>query len=84
MNSKLPPKYTILFLPLFVSNTNKGENALYKSAKLYPASMATTDKAYFVSTLPSIVTDMLSFFRMAFSGLESNEIVSGYCNYIQN
>ncbi|ALM48540.1 hypothetical protein AMR72_06285 [Flavobacterium psychrophilum] len=56
MNSKLPPKYTILFLLLFILNSNKGECAL-KSAELYPALLATTGEAYFISTPSSFVSD---------------------------
>jgi hypothetical protein len=56
MNSKLPPKYTFLFLLLFISISNKGETALYGSAKLYPATTATTGEAYFISTPTSVVT----------------------------
>lgn len=56
MNSKLPPKYTILFLLLFILNTNKGECALL-SAELYPAISATTGEAYFISTPTSNVSD---------------------------
>lgn len=56
MNSKLPPKYTILFLLLFILNTNKGECALL-SAELYPAISATTGEALFISTPTSIVSD---------------------------
>ncbi len=53
MNSKLPPKYTILFLLLFTSISNRGEIALNDSAKLYPAGTATTGEAFFVSAFHS-------------------------------
>ena len=55
MNSKLPPKYTILFLLLFILNSNKGECASV-DAELYPAITAATGEAYFISTPTSVVT----------------------------
>lgn len=58
MNSKLPPKYTFLFLLLFVLYTNKGEPAQSKSAKLYSAITVITSKAFIVYTPPSIVSDV--------------------------
>lgn len=57
MNSKLPPKYTILFLLLFISISNKGETAL-TGAELYPAETATAGEAFYISTPHStIVSD---------------------------
>jgi hypothetical protein len=55
MNSKLPPKYTFLFLLLFIVTTNKGECALSKNAELYPAIKAMTGRAIFIYTPPSVV-----------------------------
>lgn len=55
MNSKLPPKYTILFLLLFISISNKGGMALFKSIELYPANTAATGEAFFVPASTSIV-----------------------------
>jgi len=60
MNSKLPPKYTILFLLLFISITNKGQISSSNDVELYPASLATTDKALPISTLPSVESDLTS------------------------
>jgi hypothetical protein len=81
MNSKLPPKYTILFLLLFISISNKGETALNKSAELYPAQTATTGEAYFISTNhSSIVTD--ARFKMGSSGLESYQWYADIVRYI--
>jgi hypothetical protein len=72
MNSKLPPKYTILFLLLFISIANKGQISSSNDVELYPASLATTGKAYFISTLPSIVSDYSSTPKLdASSDLES-------------
>lgn len=73
MNSKLPPKYTCLFLLLFILNTNKGECAQTKCAKLYSAVTVISSKAFFVYTPPSIVSDtILTIDKMAVkSDLES-------------
>lgn len=79
MNSKLPPKYTILFLLLFISISNKGKTALY-SAELYPANMANTGEAYVVSTPSSIVADY--HFNMATSVLESYQWYTDIEHYI--
>lgn len=68
MNSKLPPKYTILFLLLFISISNKGETAL-RSAELYPAQEAYMGKAYPISTHTSSFSG--NHFTMAISDLES-------------
>lgn len=57
MNSKLPPKYTFLFLLLFVFYTNKGEPAPSESAKLYSAVTVISSKAFSVYSPPSIVSD---------------------------
>jgi len=56
MNSKLPPKYTILFLFLFISILNKGQISSSHGVQLYPALLANTDRALFISTLPSVVS----------------------------
>jgi len=61
MNSKLPPKCTILFLLLFISISNKVETALFDSARLYLASTADTGKAFVVSAPTSILADHYSF-----------------------
>lgn len=57
MNSKLPPKYTILFLLLFILFSNKGEPAPLKSAKLYSAIKVIPSKAFSVYTPPSFVSE---------------------------
>lgn len=56
MNSKLPPKYTFLFLLLFILNANKGESALPKSVKLCSAITVISSEAFSVYTPPSIVS----------------------------
>lgn len=83
MNSKLPPKYTILFLLLFILNTNKGECALL-SAELCPAISATTGEALFISTPTSIVSD-LSFAACGNSsiGFRVLSIASDIVRYIR-
>lgn len=60
MNSKLPPKYTILFLLLFISISNKVETALFDGAQLYLAHRANTGKAFVVSAPTSILADNYS------------------------
>ena len=60
MNSKLPPKYTILFLLLFISISNKVETASNNDAQLYLANTADTGKAFVVSTPTSILADSYS------------------------
>jgi hypothetical protein len=80
MNSKLPPKYTILFLLLFISISNKGETALNNSAKLYPAVTANTGEAYFISTHSSVVSDYQ--FDVVTSVLESYQWYTDIEHYI--
>lgn len=60
MNSKLPPKYTFLFLLLFILNANKGESALSKSAKPCSTQSGISSRADFVSIPPSVVSDFSS------------------------
>lgn len=79
MNSKLPPKYTFLFLLLFTSISNKGEIALNMSAKLCPATLATTGEAYFVSTPSSVVSDST---QTVASVLESYQWYTDIVSYI--
>ncbi|PZR21999.1 MAG: hypothetical protein DI539_06490 [Flavobacterium psychrophilum] len=76
MNSKLPPKYTILFLLLFISITNKGGTALFSSVQLCPANTATTGEAFVVSASTSIVAGDFS------SVLESYQWYAGIVRYI--
>lgn len=57
MNSKLPPKYTILFLLLFISISNKVETLPCDKAELYLANTATAGKAFVVSAPTSILAD---------------------------
>lgn len=82
MNSKLPPKYTILFLLLFILNTNKGECALY-SAELYPAISAATGEALFISTPTSIVSDVSVIADNGSIGFRVLSIVSDIVRYIR-
>ena len=81
MNSKLPPKYTILFLLLFTSISNRGEIAFSQDAELYPAGTATTGEAFFVSTCHSsfVSDDTLKVFS---SGLESYQWYADIVTYI--
>jgi len=80
MNSKLPPKYTILFLLLFISISNKGETAL-KGAELYPAQTATAGEAFCISTPHStIVSD--NCFKTGSSALESYQWYADIVRYI--
>lgn len=81
MNSKLPPKYTILFLLLFTSISNTGEIAFSKDAELYPANTATTGEAFIVSAFhSSFVSDGLT--RTSSSGLESYQWYADIVTYI--
>lgn len=70
MNSKLPPKYTILFLLLFISISNKVETQPCNKAQLYLANMASTGKAFVVSAPTSILADSYS--------LESASVLESY------
>lgn len=83
MNSKLPPKYTILFSSLFIVNTNKGGNAPESgAAELCPATiMASTGKARFVSTLSSVSYASVSI--PVYAHLESSKWYLDIAGYIQ-
>jgi len=84
MNSKLPPKYTILFLLLFISIENKGQISSNNDVELYPALEATTGEAYFISTLPQIVSEDQAVLQQSkISELESYKWYLDIVGYIR-
>ena len=80
MNSKLPPKYTFLFLLLFISISNKVETMRFDNAQLYLATIADTGKAFAVSAPTSILTDNYSVKNT--SVLESYQWYADIVRYI--
>ena len=76
MNSKLPPKYTILFLSLFIFKANKGGCAVIESTPLHSANPQGD-----VNSIPSLFVISGSGCKSAVSGLESYQWYTGTAKY---
>jgi len=73
MNSKLPPKYTILFLLLFIFNTNKGGCAVISKSTPDHSANYMSD----VFSIPSLFVISGSGCKSAGPGLESYQWYTG-------
>lgn len=76
MNSKLPPKYTILFLLLFIFNANKGGCAVSLSTPIHSANLQGD-----LNSIPSLFVISGSGYKSTVRGLESYQWYTGTAKY---
>ena len=85
MISKLPPKYTFLFLLLFILIANKGEYALSNSAQFYFASTEIVSTTDFILFPSSAVSDDHANLKLGeVSDLESYQWYTDINSYIRS